>query len=53
MKAAILFALILASLPAGAERAASIEYELVARPAAIAAEALVETVAGWLKEHNL
>jgi pimeloyl-ACP methyl ester carboxylesterase len=38
MKAAILFALILVSLPAGAERAASIEYEFVSRPAAVAAD---------------
>lgn len=38
MKAAILLALLAVALPVKAERAASIEYEFVGRPAAVAAE---------------
>jgi pimeloyl-ACP methyl ester carboxylesterase len=38
MKAGILFALLALSLPAAAERAASIDYEFVARPATVPAE---------------
>lgn len=38
MKAAILFALMALALPAAAERAASIDYDFVARPASVPAE---------------
>jgi pimeloyl-ACP methyl ester carboxylesterase len=38
MKGAILFALVVLSLPVSAERAASIDYEFVTRPAGVAAE---------------
>src|SRR5688572_992504 len=38
MKGAILFALVVLSLPVSAERAASIEYEFVTRPPGVAAE---------------
>src|SRR5438874_12882188 len=38
MKAAILCALIVVSLPANAERAASIDYEFVARPTTVSAD---------------